>query len=320
MLSDTHSISRLDFERRLEPRGDVVLHGAGQSPEAFKEYFEVLGEHKPLLYMSYVTLKEEMPVYFQWLKVQLDEYLPYELIPQIGLHLAGDALDEQAVPHYEQEVADGQLDKQIRAFCEGLRLLQRPAYIRIGFEFNGPWNGYEPEAYKAAWRRIVSAFRSAGLDEVAAVWCYCPLPSSREHAQGRDRDYLAYYPGDDYVDWWSIDLFSAEDFGLDNTQAFMHDALQHGYPVMIGESTPRWVGGVQGGEETWRTWFDPYFTFIRTWPTVKAFCYISWNWEQYPIWADWGDARIGENEVILQHYRQEMANALYRHASAKRGG
>src|SRR5260370_24453913 len=61
----------------------------------------------------------------------------------------------------------------------------------------------------------------------------------------------------------------------------MHDALHHGYPVMIGESTTRWVGGVQGGEETWRTWFDPYFTFIRTWPTVKAFCYISWNWEQY---------------------------------------
>src|SRR5258708_29667746 len=162
-LSDTLHIPRLDFERRLEPSGDVVLHGAGQSPEAFKEYFEALGDHKPLLYMSYVTLKDEMPVYFQWLKEQLDEYLPYELIPQIGLHLAGDALDEQAAPHYEQEVADGQLDEQIQAFCEGLRLLQRPAYVRIGFEFNGPWNGYEPEAYKAAWRRIVSTFRTAGL-------------------------------------------------------------------------------------------------------------------------------------------------------------
>jgi hypothetical protein len=314
MVNDTLHLPRLDGERRLEPGGDVVLHGAGQSPEAFKAYFEALGEYKPLLYMSYVTLKDRMPVYFQWLKEQLDEYLPYELIPQIGLHLAGDALDEQAVPHYEQEGADGQLDAQIHALSEGLRLLQRPAYIRIGFEFNGPWNGYEPQAYKAAWRRIVSTFRTSGLDQVAAVWCYCPLPSSREHPHGRDRDYLAYYPGDDCVDWWSIDLFSVEDFRLDNTQAFLQDAQQHGFPVMIGESTPRWVGGVQAGEETWRSWFAPYFTFIHAWPAIKAFCYISWNWAEYPLWADWGDARIWINEAILQRYRQELADPVYRHA------
>jgi hypothetical protein len=160
MVNDTLHLPRLDCKRRLEPTGDVVLHGAGQSPEAFKASFEALGEYKPLLYMSYVTLKDEMPVYFRWLREQLDEYLPYELIPQIGLHLAGDALAEQAVAHYEQEVADGQLDAQIQACCAGLRLLQRPAQVRSGFEFNGPWNGYEPEVYTAAWRRIVSTFRS----------------------------------------------------------------------------------------------------------------------------------------------------------------
>jgi hypothetical protein len=317
---DTLHRSRLDFGRRLEPSGDVVLHGAGQSPEAFKEYFEVMGEHKPVLYMTYVTLKDEMPRYFQGLSAQLDDYLPYQLIPQIGLHLAGDARDEQAVPHYEQEVADGQLDEQIHAFCQGLRLLHRPAYVRIGFEFNGPWNGYAPEPYKAAWRRIVSTLRGTGLDEVAAVWCYCPLPSSREHPQGRDRDYLAYYPGDDYVDWWSIDLFSVEDFRLDNTHAFLQEAQQHGYPVMIGESTPRGVGGVQAGEATWRKWFAPYFSLIHAWPTIKAFCYISWNWAHYPVWADWGDARIGINEAILAHYQQELAGPVYRHAPLMQRG
>jgi hypothetical protein len=293
----------------------MVLHGAGQSPEAFKEYFEAMGDdQKPALYMSYVALKDEMSSYFHWLTDQLDSYRPYNLIPQIGLHLAGDARDEQSAPHYEQEIAGGQLDEQIQAFCDGLQLLQRPVYVRIGFEFNGPWNGYEPETYRAAWRRIVSAVRAAGLEQVAAVWCYYPLPSSREHPQGRDRDYLAFYPGDDYVDWWSIDLFSAEDFQLDNTQAFMHDAQQHKYPVMIGESTPRRVGGVQAGDVTWHKWFVPYFSFIHTWPTVKAFCYISWNWAEYPVWADWGDARIGINQKILTQYRQELTDLVYQHA------
>jgi len=33
-----------------------------------------------------------------------------------------------------------------------------------------------------------------------------------------------------------------------------------------------------------------------------------------------GDARIGKNEEILQHYQQEIANAPCRHTSVKRGG
>ncbi len=311
-------IARMNFGQRLEPNDDLVLHGAGQSPEAFKQYFEAVGEHKPALYMTYVTLKGEMPGYFRWLKQELDSYLPSVLVPQIGLHLAGDALDEHPEPHYEHEVAKGQLDEQIHAFCEGLRTLKRPAYVRIGFEFNGPWNGYEPDAYKAAWIRIVSAFHQHHLNEVATVWCYFPLPGSREHEQGIDRDYLPYYPGNEYVDWWSIDLFSPEEFTRDNTIAFMADAKLRGFPVMIGESTPRWVGGVQGGEATWEKWFDPYFTFIRSQPIVKAFCYISWNWSQYLAWSDWGDARIWANQVILDRYQRELANPLYQHALTAR--
>ncbi len=314
-MSELRNVPRLDFGRRLEPSGNVVLHGAGQGPEDFQEYFEAMSENnKPVLYMTYVSLKHEILSYFQWLTKLLDRYHPYVLIPQIGLNLTGGTQVDQPGPHYEQEVADGQLDEQILAFCQGLQQLQRPAYVRIGYEFDGPWNGYEPEPYQAAWRRIVSTIRSAGLDKVAAVWCYCPRPSSREHAQGRDRDYLPFYPGDEYVDWWSINLFSIEQFRLDNTQAFMRDAEQHRFPVMIGESTPRWVGGVQLGEVTWRSWFVPYFTFIHSWPSVKAFCYINRNWAQYRSWADWGDSRIGINEYILTQYLQEMTNPLYRHA------
>lgn len=307
-------VPRHYYGRRLELQGDRVLHGAGQDPEAFKAYFEHIGEHKPALYMTYVTLKADMSEYFQWLKQELDAYLPFVLMPQIGLHLAGDALDEQPEPHYEHEVAQGQLDEQIHAFCEGLRTLNRPAYVRIGFEFNGPWNGYEPEAYKAAWRRIVTAFRAHHLDDVAAVWCYFPLPSSREHPQGSDRDYLLYYPGNEVVDWWAIDLFHVEELTRDNTLALLEDAKQRGFPVMIGESTPRGIG-VQGGEESWKQWFLPYFSLIHTQPAIKAFCYISWNWAQYAAWSDWGDAQIWVNQTVLNRYQRELANPLYQHAS-----
>ncbi len=267
--------------------------------------------------MSYVPLKADMTTYFGNLTHALAAYLPYHVIPQIGLYMNGDERDGRGETPYDRAVAEGQFDAQIDAFCGGLRELQTPAFVRIGFEFNGPWNGYRPETFKAAWIRIASAFRRHHLHQVAAVWCYCPLPSTREQPEaGRiDRDYLVYYPGDDWVDWWSLDLFSPEMFDLDNTRWFLKDAAVHRFPVMIGESTPRWVGGVQAGEAAWKQWYRPFLQFLRSQPTVKAFCYINWAWDEYPEFCGWGDARIEANEIIRTRWNQELMDPIYVHAT-----
>jgi hypothetical protein len=103
-------------------------------------------------------------------------------------------------------------------------------------------------------------------------------------------------------------------FTLDNTNWFLEDALTHRFPVMIGECTPRWIGGVQQGDEAWAKWFDPFFTFIRAQPTIKAFCYINWLSDQYPEFEGWGDARIEVNSQLLDLYQAELAHPWYRHA------
>jgi hypothetical protein len=307
-------VPRLNFGRRLEPAGDVVLHGAGQSPDAFKDYWDAVGVNKPSVYMTYISLKDDLPKYFATLQAELELYAPARLMPQIGLFMNGGGLGEHPGPHYEHEVAEGKYDAQIEALCRGLKYLNRPVYLRIGFEFNGSWNGYVAEPFKAAWRRIVMALRAHNLNQVATLWCYCPLASAREKTWGVDRDYAPFYPGDDWVDWWSIDLFEPAQFAIENALFFMKDAEQHGFPVMIGETTPRWVGGVQRGAATWGTWYETFFNFIRAQPAVKGFCYINWDWAKYPGMDDWGDARIGENPVIVENYQQEMTNAFYRHA------
>lgn len=307
-------VPRLNFGRRLELLGNFVQHGAGQSPEAFRAYYDAVGIHKPAIYMSYVSFRDDIPTYFSTLANDLKSYHLHRLIPQIGLFMNGGGLNEHPVPSYDGEVADGGYDAQIAQLCAGLRALARPVYLRIGFEFNGPWNGYHADTFKRAWLRIATALRREKLEEVATVWCYCSLPSSREQPWGIDRDYEPFYPGDNFVDWWSIDLFSVADFSIDNARWFLEDATRRRFPVMIGESTPRWVG-VQGGEQTWREWFIPYFDFIRTQPTVKAFCYINWNWTQYKPFADWGDARIEANEAILRLYQAELIQPWYRHAA-----
>lgn len=318
-------VPRYNFERRLEPAGNVVLHGAGQDPgvgdrydpSPFQNYWQALeSEQRPMLYMSYVPLKANMTEYFRRLRRAVATYQPYQILPQIGLYLNGEGEHGTGEAPYDHLVAQGRFDSQIDAFCQELRDFAIPTYVRIGFEFNGPWNGYQPDTYIAAWKRIVEILRRNHVENAATVWCYCPLPSAREEPDaGRiDRDYQAFYPGDEWVDWWSIDLFSPEMFHLDNTRWFLEDAAAHRFPVMIGECTPRWIGGVQQREQAWAKWFDPFFAFIRTQPTIKAFCYINWAWDNYPEFQGWGDARIEADDFILDRYRNELANPWYGHA------
>lgn len=293
------------YGKRLEPRGRRIIHGAGQSPDAFAEYYRLLTAAPPLIYMNYAGLRATTPEVLDRLTGILEGYETY-LVPQIGLAMTHDGSPEQ---HYEGDVAEGRHDAQIEAFCQALKRLGRPVYLRIGYEFNGrQWNGYQPETFRAAWVRVADAIRAHDLRDVATVWCYAP--------DGDDKDWMAYYPGDAYVDWWSIDLFSAEHLWAEDSHAFVRDAGRRGFPVMIGESTPRYTGA-QDGPASWCRWYAPYFGFMRAYPQVKAFCYISWDWAQYPKWADWGDGRIGANETVLDLYREEMLDARYLHGGTE---
>lgn len=287
-------------KKLLEPPDGFVLHGAGQCPDSFGEYFKTLKKTPPLIYMTYVGLKENIPSYFAALEAELERYPAY-LIPQIGLGMTTGQAD------YTQEVADGKYDDKIREFLDGLKKLKRPAFVRVGYEFNGDWNHYKPESYKKAFRYIVKASRRAGIADTAYVWCYAP--------DGTFKNYMDYYPGDNYVDWWSLDYFNDSDAGAQDVLSFTRDAKKHGFPVMIGESTPRGTGVLEG-ETSWKKWFENYFRFIRENPHVKAFCYINWDWTNLPgipEWAWWGDARIQANEVVKKKYLLEMSDRRYIH-------
>ena len=292
-------IPRSNFNRRLEPAAGI-LHGAGQSPEAFAAYVAAVWPYRPCIYMTYIGMKENIPAYFEQLNAQLRPYSS-GLIPQIGLGMTTDGKPEE---HYEHRVAAGEYDEQIEQLWQGVRNLNRLAFVRIGYEFSGHWNGYLPESYRQAWQRVVTRQRQMDVGQIASVWCYAP--------DSRDKDYMAYYPGDEWVDWWGIDLFSPGHFSAPDTLAFMSDARAHRFPVMIGESTPRRVG-VLDGQASWEVWFALYFDFIEAQSHLKAFCYINWDWAGYPQWSDWGDCRLEMNPHVLASYRRRLSNPLYLH-------
>lgn len=291
--------SRHDYHQFLEPTG-TILHGAGQDPRGFDAYSRTLGDSRhPAVVMFYVSARaKKMLEWGEKIRLFLQEEARPPLLPQIGLSMTHDGKPEE---HYEQEVAAGLHDESLDQLAEVIKSWKCPVFLRIGYEFNGSWNGYQATSFVPAYRHVVNRLRAAGAN-FASVWCA---------AKEGDPDILPYYPGDEFVDWWSIDLFSREH--LETDDPFYELAHQHGKPVMIGESTPRFVGTLEG-EKSWQQWFAPYFAVMQEQPGIKAFCYINWEWSEFPQWHDWGDGRIQMNPLVREKYQQMMADPIFAHA------
>ncbi len=323
--NDQDFVERAYYGALFEPKA-TVHNGAGQDtgvalrkgrknlPDGFLEFAEALGEDRyPILWMTYTSLSQPRKTIINWgehVRSKLEETGRKDIMPQIGLNLTGghdtgEGLDEL--------IAKGKYDDRIDAFCQALEIIDRPMFVRIGYEFEGSWNGYKPDSFIKTWIRITKAIREREI-KAATVWCSAggsagPLPLSAV---------LAYYPGDEWVDWWGVDVFSPEEIPTDKLKEFCIEAGKRNFPVMLGEVTPRYVG-VLDGKESWDKWFGPFFQFVRSRPEVKSICYINWDWDFWAEtlgfqWIDWKDSRIQNNQYVLDAYRKEMDSPLYQHS------
>jgi beta-mannanase len=199
-------VPRLNQGAILEPQGKII-NGAGQDLASYLNYWNVMhAQNKPLMYMTYLSLREATSDWADGLKADLMSHSGKFQIPQIGLSMATDGIPSS---HYEQDVAAGLYDNQIEMFIDGLQSMAIPAYVRIGYEFNGVgWNGYVPATYKSAYIRITNKMRARGV-EVATVW---------DLSMDGAMNFMDFYPGDEYVDWWGINVFSAAHFGDANAK------------------------------------------------------------------------------------------------------
>lgn len=298
----------------------MVLEGAGQSDEtsfaALSVALSTVPAKPPMLSMSYVDLRADLPGFFARLRAEMARY-PVLVVPQIGLSMNGD----DAKKHYEGDVAKGSDDARLGQLCKGLKSLDRPVFLRLGYEFNGPWNGYEAANYVAAFRRVTEHVRACGLENVAMVWDWSPeaeLDAEGGGASSADasKRYAAFYPGDAWVDWWALNVFRAASMDSVATRAFLGDADRHGFPVMIAEATP-FGHKVSEGFGVVDEWYAPFFGMVHGARGIKAFCYIDWDWSVYPQWATWGDGRVERDANVLQFYRAEMDRPLYAGAASR---
>ena len=186
---------RLNQGAILEPQGKII-NGAGQDQASYMNYWNVMHtQDKPLIYMTYINLRDVTSDWTDGLKANLMLNGKFQ-IPQIGLALT---VDGTPSAHFEQGVASGLYDDKITMFIDGLESLAIPAYVRIGYEFNGTaWNGYESAPYKNAFIRITNMIRARKL-EIATVWNF-------SLDVGANMNYMDYYPGDASVSYTHLTL------------------------------------------------------------------------------------------------------------------
>ncbi len=315
----TDPVPRANYGAFLEPE-DVVLHGAGKTDmpeteldEAFERYSKIVKEERlPILFMSYTAVDTTEGPYVR-LRKRLEMLRKKEkqpVIPQIGLKLPPGGI----VP------AEGQLKRLVA----GLKALRGPVFLRIGVQVNGSWHEppYEPKSYQETFKVIAEAIRKKRLP-VALVWSMYPGYSATD-AKAKWKYIKQFYPGDEYVDWWSFDVFSAgemtEPQRRQQIHLFLDAAEEHGKPVMIGEATPRYIGVEDAAD--WDQWFKPFFRLIHERKGIKAFSYVNWDWGLTQF-HDWGNARFDPRRghrpeaSLLKKYREELDLELYLHAGDK---
>ena len=288
---------RHNYGAFLEPT-ERILHGAGQDPVAWQEYWSVMdAAEKPVVYMHYENLRVIRPTWARDLKEVIAPQTQQNqmVVIQFGLELVG----------MTETIPNGDFDAQIEVLLDGIQELGLPVYIRLGYEFNGlAWNGYQPEPYKASFIYLTNKIRERDL-EIATVWNYVP-------DRFQPDEFMDYYPGSEYVDWWSINFFEPSQVASILATNFLDSAEVYQKPVLIGESTPKDIG-VLDGQADWDAWFQPFFNRIASEPGVKMTGYINWNWANFPQWSTWGDARLEQNEVVAQNFRDQMDNPIFYH-------
>ncbi len=111
---------------------------------------------------------------------------------------------KKASPHIAFEPNDGLLkvvdDEYLRNWARDAAKAQCPIFLRWASEMNGPWTKYSgnPALYRDKFA-LVSRVMKEEAPNVAMVWTPFSEPQSMIEA---------YYPGDEWVDWVGINIYS----------------------------------------------------------------------------------------------------------------
>jgi len=327
-----------EFGAKFEPPKGRVVHGMGQWVDGNPQYLSMLpAAQQPAAELMFVDLGdtprgwEPAQIAAQMAKIHGAGRVPVMDLSFRGLQPSKVEYDKLADKTYGIDsviASSAQYDARIQNFVDVLRAYGHPVMLRLGGEFSGWWNGYHPYAYPVAFRKIVNMVRASGVTNVAFVWCYEPA-AANDFDEVDASGHAKWFPGDDVVDWFSIDLYAAQDVGgattahgsgltaYGRTLRFLDMAVAHHRPVIIAESTPSHfdLGIPSQASAAWTQWFAPYYALIASRNEIKWFHYVNYNWTKASYYSNarWKNNDLTASAALSSQYVAELANPAFLH-------
>ncbi|MGH7567128.1 MAG: glycosyl hydrolase [Gemmatimonadota bacterium] len=282
--------------------GGRSLHCGGPLARTseYEEYVDAFADRPPVMWVDYYSLVDARFTPAERVALLEGHLAEYGGIPFVGISYTGTGVDGKP-RGWDAEVAAGLFDDEIRMIARAVAEDGRPFFVRPGFEFNGTWNAYQPDTYRTSFVRIRTLFLEEGAANAIWVW--------NAHPAGTVAPFMEFYPGDEHVDWWGINLFgTAFDSAVELafTAEFLTAAGARGKPAMIPESIPHKFH-LLDDPTTWDAWFVPYFDLIES-AEIGAFCFANRDYTQVPAWSDWGDLRI-ESSPLKDEWVEVLGQA-----------
>jgi hypothetical protein len=177
-------------------------------------------------------------------------------------------------------IVSGALDATIDARASGAKKLGKPLFLDFAAEMNGDeaWSGNDAMLYVSAYRHIHDRFIAAGASNV--VWAWCPNVTD---VDGRNRQTMDYYPGDEYVDWTGVDGYNWGSGSGFSWQSF-HDVFADIYPLLAAKNKPIIIGEMASDENGGNKaqWIEALVPTLRDqFPMIKAVVWFDVDKERH---------------------------------------
>lgn len=217
-------------------------------------------------------------------------------------------LDE---PNFQlADVIAGTYDSYIRDWATEAKQWGHPFFLRFNWEMNGNWfpwaegvNGNAPGESVAAWRHVHDIFAAVGATNVSWVWCPNVDPGNKM------QDIASLYPGDEYVDWTSLDGYNwgparpggwkTFDELYSSTYHRIVDSIAPSKPMVIGE-----VGSTESGGSK-ATWIEEMLSELPTeYPMIRGLVWF----EKYDDGMDWP---IETSAAAISAFAEGIQSASY---------
>ena len=207
-------------------------------------------------------------------------------------------------------------DEYLDQLARDMRETNAQIFLRFGSEMNGAWVEYgkDPKVFKEKFRLVAQKIRKVAPN-VAMVWCPYATPTNPIES---------YYPGDDFVDWVGVNMYSVTFFDQDPKKPArqihpteMLDYVYNKYsarkPIMIGEYGTTHFSALERKsvpQFAQRNLHALYAALPRKYPRVKCISYFNGNNLELEHRMN-NNYAVTQEQSVLKAYRQVTEHEYY---------